>query len=110
MKKIILGLIFTLNIGVAQAKTTYSDLYGEIQMNIISADTCLKEIAITRNTSGENCKQYWSLVGKNSQVYQRLLGKKFSDIDTEDTFWTEADWLILKNQMKKLIYVSELIK
>jgi hypothetical protein len=110
MKKIILGLICVLSIGVAQAKTTYSDLYGEIQMNIVVADTCLKEISITRTVTGEGCRKFEKELSKSIAVYSRILNIKYESIDTAGTFWTQFDWDILKNQMKKLIYVSELIK
>ena len=40
----------------------------------------------------------------------RIINVGYDEINTEGTFWTLEDLNILKNQMKKLIYVSELIK
>ena len=109
MKKIILGFALFLTIASSQ-ELTYADLYGEVQMNTVIANKCLEEIAYQRKINGETCKLYWDLVGKNPSVYQRLLQRNFSDFDTKGTFWTNDDWIILKNKMKKLIYLSELIK
>lgn len=109
MKKILFGSLVLLSIASSQ-ELTYADLYGEVQINTIIANKCLEEIAYQRKTNGETCKLYWNLVGKNASVYQRLLQRNFSDFDTKGTFWTNDDWIILKNKMKKLIYLSELIK
>lgn len=109
MKKIIFGFTLLLSVAFSQ-EFSYADLYGEIQVNTVIADKCLEEIAYQRKTDGETCKLYWNEVGKNVNIYQRLLQRNFSDFNAKNTFWTNDDWIILKNQMKKMIYLAELIK
>lgn len=110
MKKMIFFMICVLNISAAHAKPTYTDLYGEVQMNIIVADACLKELALTRVVTGKECKNVEKALSKSVDVYSRILNVKYESLDTSGTFWTQFDWNILKNQMKKIIYVNDIIK
>ena len=109
MKKSILLLILGLSSLFAQQKFVYIDLYGEIQMNTILANKCLEEIAYTRKVDGNQCKTYEKVL-PNTDVYSRLLKRDFRYFNSKDTHWVKEDWIILKNQMKKLIYTSDLIK
>jgi len=108
MKKIIFLLSLGLSSLFGESDLGYVDLYGEIQMNMIIAEKCLEEVAYTRSLKGQQCATYAKAV--NTDVYSRLLSRNFSDFNSKNTHWTSEDWVILKNQMKKLIYTSDLIK
>lgn len=108
MKKIILLISLGLSSLFGKAELGYVDLYGEIQINMVIANKCLEEVAYTRSLKGQQCATYAKVV--NTDVYARLLSRKFSDFNSKNTHWTAEDWIILKNQMKKLIYTSDLIK
>lgn len=108
MKKLILIISLGLSSLFGQAQVGYVDLYGEIQINLVVAEKCLEEVAYTRSLSGQQCATYAKAV--NTDVYGRLLKRSFSDFNSKGTHWTAEDWIILKNQMKKLIYTSDLIK
>ena len=108
MKKIVFLIGLGLSNLFGKNELGYVDLYGEIQMNMIIAEKCLEEVAYTRNLNGKQCEIYAKIV--NTDVYSRLLSRNFSDFNSKNTYWTAEDWIILKNQMKKLIYTSDLIK
>lgn len=108
MKKIVFLVSLGLSSLFGKNELGYVDLYGEIQINMIIAEKCLEEVAYTRSVNGEQCKTYGKSI--NTDVYSRLLSRNFSDFNSKDTHWTAEDWVILKNQMKKLIYTSNLIK
>ncbi len=108
MKKIVFLISLGLSSLFGESELGYVDLYGEIQMNMIVAEKCLEEVAYTRSLKGQQCAAYAKAV--NTDVYSRLLSRKFSDFNSKNTHWTSEDWVILKNQMKKLIYTSDLIK
>ena len=106
------SLLFTIGLCYtslfASNDVAYVDLYGEIQVNMIVAEKCLEEVAYTRSLQGEHCSTYYQVI--NTDVYKSLVQRNFADFNTTDTHWTKEDWVILKNQMKKLIYVTDLIK
>lgn len=108
MKKIILLIGLGLSNLFGNVELEYVDLYGEVQVNMIVAEKCLEEVAYTSSLNGQHCATYYNAI--NTDVYSRLLTRKFSDFNAKDSFWTKEDWKILKNQMKKLIYVTDLIK
>jgi len=108
MKKIILIISLCFSGLFAQSPVSYTDLYGEIQMNTIVAEKCLEEIAYTRKTNGKQCLYYVKTV--NANIYKNLLNAKFSSYNTKGTFWTKEDLVILHNQMKKLIYTYEIVQ
>ena len=108
MKKIVFLISLGLSSLFGESELGYVDLYGEIQINMIIAEKCLEEVAYTRSLKGQQCAAYAKAV--NTDVYSRLLSRNFSDFNSKNTHWTSEDWVILKNQMKKLIYTSDLIK
>ncbi|WP_373072176.1 hypothetical protein [Sulfurimonas sp.] len=108
MKKIVLLVGLYISSLFANTTVGYVDLYGEIQVNMVVANKCLEEVAYTRSLNGQQCAAYSQAV--NTDVYKRLLNRSFSDLNSQNTHWTKEDWVILKNDMKKLIYVSDLIK
>ena len=71
MKKILLIAILSLTNLFGQSPVSYSDLYGEIQMNMIAAEKCLEEVAYTRKTNGQQCIDYTKYV--NAPIYKNLL-------------------------------------
>lgn len=107
MKKIVLLVALYVSSLVAN-NVGYVDLYGEVQVNMVVANKCLEEVAYTRNLNGQQCTTYNKAV--NTDVYKRLLKRNFTDFNSDNTHWTKEDWVILQNQMKKLIYVNDLIK
>ncbi len=108
MRKFLLIAILSLTNLFGQSPVSYSNLYGEVQMNMIVAEKCLEEIAYTRKTNGKQCINYTKVV--NAPIYKNLLNAKFSSYNTAGTFWTEKDLVILQNQMKKLIYTYEIVQ
>jgi len=108
MKRFLLITILCLSNLFGQSPVSYTDLYGEIQMNMIIAEKCLEEISYTRKTSGKKCTYYTKTV--NTNVYKKLLNAEFSSYNTKGTFWTNKDLDILHNQMKKLIYTYEIVQ
>jgi hypothetical protein len=108
MKKILLITSMCLSSLFAQSPVSYTDLYGEVQMNMIIAEKCLEEIAYTRKTNGQQCANYTKYV--NANIYKNLLNAKFSSYNTAGTFWTDKDLIILQNQMKKLIYTYDMVQ
>jgi len=110
MKKIILILGIGLSSLFGNSSASFVDLYGEVQMNNLIADDCLKEIAFTRKTNGNKCIYYYKTVKNTSDIYGRLINRKFSDFNTENTYWNENDWILLQNQMKRIIYTNDLLK
>lgn len=107
MKKIILIIALWASSLSAQTAFSYVDLYGEIQVNMIIANKCLEEVAYTRKVDGAQCTNYTTIL--KTDIYSRLLKRDFSDFDSANSFWTEKDWVILQNQMKKLVYLTNLI-
>lgn len=108
MKKVILLICIGLSSLFGNSELSYVDLYGEIQVNMIVAEKCLEEVAYTSSLDGQQCALYTNAI--NTEVYGRLIKRKFTDFDSKNTYWTVQDWVILKNQMKKLIYVTNLIQ
>jgi hypothetical protein len=109
MKKLVLTISLILTNLFGQTKPfPYVDLYGEIQMNMVLANKCLEEVAFSHSVEGQSCSLYANIV--DTSVYKRVLKVDFSELDTKGTFWTKEDWIILKNQMKKLIYTTDLIR
>jgi len=108
MKKIVLLVGLYVSSLFASPVVGYVDLYGEIQVNMVVANKCLEEVAYTRSLNGQQCVAYSQAV--NTDVYKRLLTRNFNDFNSNNTHWTKEDWVILQNQMKKLIYVNDLVK
>jgi len=108
MRKILLIVTLALTNLFGQSPVSYTDLYGEVQMNMIIAEKCLEEISSTRKTNGQQCTNYRKRV--NAPIYKNLLNAKFSSYNTAGTFWTKEDLIILHNQMKKLIYTYEIVQ
>ena len=107
MKKIVL-LVGLYASSLVANSVGYVDLYGEVQVNTVVANKCLEEVAYTSSLNGQQCVAYNNAV--NTDVYKRLLKRSFTDFNSKNTHWTNEDWIILQNQMKKLIYVNDLIK
>lgn len=108
MKKIILSTILSGLFAYGQTTLTFEDLYGEVQVNSIVANQCLEEITFTRNITGLKCKFYTKTI-PSTKVYKRLVKKEFKDFNSQNSIWDENDWNVLKNQMKRLIYIHSIV-
>ena len=108
MKRIVLSMVLGCSLVYGQAALTFEDLYGEVQVNSIVANQCLEEITFTRNITGLKCKFYTKTI-PSIEVYKKLIKKEFKDFNSSNSLWDENDWNILKNEMKKLIYIHSIV-
>ena len=108
MKKIILSAMLSSVFVYGQTTLSFEDLYGEVQVNSIVANQCLEEITFTRNITGSKCKFYIKTI-PSTEIYEKLIKKDFKDFNSQNSVWDENDWNVLKNEMKKLIYIHSIV-